>query len=113
MSPIIIPVTPLSETSRLQINIHVQAEVLSAEAARQQANVWLLENIGNLLRAEAPELVLGDQLVWRMDVTLTSPTRGRIGQVGRLEVEATTGKVLATETLAQEIAPRAQALAAY
>ena len=112
MTQIVIPVLQTSDTPRLQVNIHIQAEVLSAETARRQANVWLLENVGNLLRAESPELVLGDQLVWRLDVALTSPTRGWIGSVGRLEVDATTGEILANETLAQEIIPRAHALTA-
>jgi hypothetical protein len=96
----------------LQVNIHIQAEVLSAEAVQRRANVWLLENVGNLLRAESPELVLGEKLVWRLDVALTSPTRGWIGSVGRLKVDATTGEILADETLAQEFIPRAHALTA-
>jgi hypothetical protein len=95
------------KADRLQISVHVQAEVLSAEVARRRANVWLLENIGNLLRAEAPELVLGDRLVWRVDVMLTSPSRGRAGVIGRLEIDATSGEILAEELL-----PRAQALTA-
>jgi len=112
MAQIIIPVPQTNEASRLQVSVHIQAEVLSAEAARRRANVWLLENVGNLLRAESPELVLSDQLRWRMDIVLTSPSRGRVGRVGRLEIEATTGDVLADETLAQEIIPLAHALIA-
>jgi hypothetical protein len=112
MTQIVIPVPPTSDTPRLQLNIHIQAEILSAEVVLRQANVWLLENVGNLLRAELPELVLGDQLIWRLDIVLTSPTRGSVGSVGRLEVDATTGEILADETLAQEFIPRAQALTA-
>jgi hypothetical protein len=84
-----------SKTDRLQVSVHIQAEVISTEAARRQANFWLLENIGNLLRAESLELVLGDRLVWRADIVLTSPQRGRLGVVGRLEIDATTGEILA------------------
>lgn len=112
MTQIVIPVPRTSDTPRMQVNIHIQAEILSAETARRRANVWLLENVGNLLRAESPELVLGDQLMWRFDVVLTSPSRGWVGAVGRLEVDATTGEILADETLAQEFIPRAQALTA-
>ncbi len=112
MTQLVIPVSHTGDAPRLQISVHIQAEVLSAEAARQQANAWLLENAGNLLRAESPELVLGDQLVWRVDVALTSPTQGRVGCVGQLEMDAATGDVLADEVLAQEIIARARALAA-
>jgi hypothetical protein len=90
----------------------VQAEVLSAEAARREANFWLLKNVGNLLRADNLELVLGDQLIWRSDIVLTSPTRGRIGVVGRLEIDAVTGKVLVDKTLVEELIPHAHVLTA-
>ncbi len=63
MIPIVIPVSPTEKADRLQVSVHIQAEVLSAEAARREANYWLLENVGNLLRADNPELVLRDQLV--------------------------------------------------
>jgi len=53
-----------------------------------------------------------EQLVWRVGIALTSPTRGQIGVVGRLELEAITGEVLADETLAEELTPRAHALIA-
>ena len=112
MTPIIMSVPSTEKAERLQISVHVQAEVLSAEVARRRANVWLLEHIGNLLRAESPELVLGDRLVWRADVMLTSPSRGRVGVIGRLELDALTGDVLADESLAEELLPRARALTA-
>ena len=112
MNQIVMSVPQTDKADRLQISVHIQAEVLAAEAARREANFWLLENIGNLLRAETPELVLGERLVWRVDIVLTSPSQGRVGVVGRLEIDATTGEVLADETVAEEIIPRAHALIA-
>lgn len=112
MNQIVMSVPQIDKADRVQVSIHIQAEVMSAEAARRDANYWLLENVGNLLRAENPELVLGDQLVWRIDIVLTSPTRGQVGVVGRLEIDATTGAILADETLAEELSPRAHALIA-
>src|SRR5262245_25271416 len=91
------------DAARLQITVHIQAEVLSAEVARRRANRWLLENVGNLLRAEALELVVGDQLMWRVEVVLTSPAQGRVGWVGRLFLDASTGQVVADEDSIQEI----------
>jgi hypothetical protein len=35
-----------------------------------------------------------------------------VGVIGRLEIDATSGEVLADETLAEELLPRAQALIA-
>ncbi len=112
MNPIVMSAPQSDKADRLQVSVHIQAEVLSAEAARRAANYWLLENIGNLLRAENPELVLGERLVWRIDISLTSPTRGQVSVIGRLELDATTGQILADETLAEELLPRVHALIA-
>ena len=112
MTPIIMAVPSTDKADLQPISLHVQAEVLAAEVVRRRANVWLLKHIGNLLRAESPELVLGDRLVWRVEVTLISPSRGRVGLLGRLELDAITGEVLADESLAEELLPRARALTA-
>lgn len=112
MTQIVMTAPATNKTDRLQVSVHIQAEVMSAEAARRQANFWLLENIGNLLRAESLELVLGDRLVWRAEIVLTSPRRGRLGAVGRLEIDATSGEILANDTLAEEIIPLASNLTA-
>jgi hypothetical protein len=112
MNQIVMLAPQTDKADRLQISIHIQAEVLSAEAARREANYWLLENVGNLLRAENPELVLGDRLVWRIDIALTSPSRGWVGVVGRLEIDASSGEILANQSLVEELAPRAQTLIA-
>ena len=103
MTPIVIPVSPTEKANRLQVSVHIQAEVLSAEAARREANYWLLENVGNLLRADNPELVVGERLLWRIDIALTSPKQGRVGVIGRIELDAITGEVLADETLIEKL----------
>lgn len=111
MAQIILPAPPIQESTRVHINIHIQADVIAAETIRRRANVWLLENIGNLLRAETPELILGAPLIWRLMIVLTSPTQGMLGWLGYLEVEATTGEILTNKDhLLQEVLPRAQAL---
>ncbi len=96
----------------MHVSVHIQAEVLSAEAARRRANVWLLENVGNLLRAESPELVLDEQLIWRVDIVLTSPAQGEVGLVGRLELDATTGKSISRRDLSSGDDPPCHALIA-
>lgn len=103
MAEVVIPVIAPGAAPRLQVSVHVQTEVIAPEVARKRANVWLLDNAGNLLRAETPVLVLGEQLFWRMDVVLTSPSLGTIGRVGRLEIDAVTGEVLADTTLADTL----------
>jgi hypothetical protein len=82
MTQVILPAAQAGDVAHVQINVFVQAEVIAAEAAHRRANVWLLEHAGNLLRAESPELVLGEPLTWRVDVMLTSPRRGTVDWVG-------------------------------
>jgi len=113
MSPIIIPAPQTIDSAKMMVKIHLETEVISAEVARRKANVWLLENVGNLLRAESPELIVGEPLVWRVDIVLTSPTKGWVGRLGRLEMNATTADILTDcDSLVQEITPRAHTLAA-
>jgi hypothetical protein len=110
MAEVIIPIKSPGTMPRMQVSVHVQTEVIAPEIARKHANVWLLDNVGNLLRAETPELILGEQLTWRMDVVLTSPSLGTVGRVGRLEVDAATGEVLADTTAADSLTAYVQNL---
>lgn len=93
---------------RMQIVVNVHAEVLDPELARRQANVWLLENAGNLLGAENPELVLGDRLLWRYDVivgtpSLDQPGYGEAHRVGQITLDAVTGEVQDPATLIRRL----------
>ena len=112
MHRVVMPVaTENPSASRLQVSVHLQTDVVAPEVARRCANAWLLEHVGNMLRAEAPELILGERLVWRMDVKLTNPQVGVVGRVGRIELDATTGDVLTEVNRAQELIANAYALA--
>lgn len=94
---------------RLSVSVHVQTDVVAPEVARRRANVWLLENAGNLLRAESPELVIDEPLLWRFDVVLTHPKTGTVGRMGRIEVDATTGGIITDIAEVQAILDRADA----
>lgn len=100
----------------MQVAVHIQADVLAPAVAQRSANVWLLENVGNLLGAENPELVIGEQLVWRCDVVLgvpdiTTPGTGDRYDVGRIEVDAVTGDILNPEELAEALHVRSALIA--
>ena len=111
MVQMIIPTQEIEPSARLQIAIHIQADILSAQAARKQANLWLLENVGNLLRAGEAELILDEALFWRMSVFLTSPKFGNRGKIGQLCLNAATGDIQQAEQLSQELRQNAQTIA--
>lgn len=85
---------------------------ISAFTARQKVNILMLEQVSNLLLADEPELVemATDRWVWRVPVDLTLPTRGRVGRVGEVEVDARYGEIRYSEELLAQITQRAKEL---
>ncbi len=117
MTTMVLPIEQMNlpttkSPSKLQINVHIDAEVLDPEVARRKANVWLLLYAGNLLRADYPELILDKDLLWRYTVVLTSPGGGDAGKIGQICVRAATGEVIASESLSRELIANAEALGA-
>lgn len=112
MTTVVLSHPSTTDDKRMQIDIHVQAEILTAKIARRKAGIWLAMNIGHLLEAEHPELVLVDnRLIWRFDILLNVPGEGCIGMVGCIELDAISGEVLADEqALYQDVIDRANAL---
>jgi hypothetical protein len=112
MQPAVIsPVDPKNE-GRVQIDMHLHVEVLGPEKVRRLANIWLLNNVGNLLGAEDPELVLGERISWRYDVILTSLSTGHKGRLGRIHMDARTGEYLSLEESVEELLSNAEAFLA-
>jgi hypothetical protein len=78
--------------SRIVIQVAVSADFnISAEVARQRANRFLIMNLGDQLYAGAPELLIGEQLAWRVPVHLALSRGGYLGKVGDLRIDAQTG----------------------
>jgi hypothetical protein len=86
---------------------------ISARVVRQKVNVLLLEQVSNLLLARDPTLVAlpEGKWVWRVPVDLTFPTRGRVGPVGEVDVDAQYGEIRVGETLLERIRSAARQLA--
>jgi hypothetical protein len=95
---------PVVTGQQLDITVTVRARIeVDAETARRKVTGWLVSEVGNLLVGDTPALVIADRAVWRVPVLLTSPTRGGIGIVGSVDVDAQSGEILADEALAQRI----------
>ena len=82
---------------------------IDAESARRKVTGWLVSDVGNLLIGDTPALMIADRAVWRVPVLLTSPSRGVIGTVGSVDVDAQTGEILADEALGRHILKNAHA----
>lgn len=86
---------------------------ISAFVARQKVNVLMLEHVSNLLLADNPDLIQlsNGSWVWRVPVDLTFPTHGRVGCVGKVDVDARYGKVHYDDVLLTRISNKARRLA--
>lgn len=97
---------------RLDITVTVSASIeVDAITAQRTATAWLISEVGNLLIGDTPSLVIGQRTAWRVPALLTSPTRGVIGPVGAVEVDAGTGEVLTDPQLTQDLLTHARQLA--
>jgi hypothetical protein len=107
-----LPGLPLPQGATVAIRVEVAAQVnVTAFVARQQVTEFVVLEISSQLRGEEPDLHVGDRLCWSVPVVLTSPSRGVVGRVGEILVDATTGEVLADADAVQRIADHAERLA--
>ncbi len=108
--------TPLHEMA-LQEGEEVRLQILppsvqvTAGEARRKVVRFLLDEVSYLLRPEQPALVKTDRLIWRVPIALTYPSRGIVGQVGHIDVDAETGRLLVTSEAIVEIKRNAHSLA--
>jgi hypothetical protein len=109
-----IPDIALPPEAQIKIELSVTAQVQVTHITAQRAvSRFLLDQVGNLLYGEPPSLVVGDRLLWRVPVWLGSPTRGALGQLGVVDVDAQSGEILFTQKLIDELVERGNALAEH
>lgn len=80
----------------LQVNVpSLTMEIpIAPDVARRRANGYLGMNVGVLLGASDPRLLMNDRPLWKLSVNLRLPGIGYIGQVGTIQVDAISGVVI-------------------
>jgi hypothetical protein len=102
----------LTKTGCLEGDIKVTADVnISAYAARQKVNDFVLSDVSYMMHAGEPTLVLAEHICWRAPVILSLTSRGDVGEVGVIDVDVETGQMHVTPQLTAEITARAEGLA--
>lgn len=97
----------------VDISIRVSGQIaVGSLAARQKVNRFVVSQIGNLLCAGEPELVVDQRFHWRVPVLSTMPGKGELGQVGEINVDAQTGEIDADEMTITRLQQNARSLAA-
>jgi hypothetical protein len=93
----------LSAVTRIQVE---------ARTAQRRVTGWVVDNVGNMLRGDTPQLILlENRTFWRVPILLGSTHKGMLGKVGEIDVNAETGELSLTAHLRDEILTHAQALA--
>lgn len=105
-------VNVLPQTGHLEVQIKISADInISAYAARQKVNAFVLSDISYMMHAGEAQLVLEERIYWRVPVILSLTRRGDIGEVGALDVDVETGQLCVTPALIAEIQRRAEDVA--
>jgi hypothetical protein len=104
----------LPPSGRVEIAISVAADVnISATAARQKVNQFVLSEISYMMHAGEPELVIADRIAWRVPVILSLTTRGDVGVVGVITVDVESGQMTISPEALDELHARADDLARH
>src|SRR5712691_4593025 len=93
---------PQGAAVAIRIELTAQANI-TPFVARQKVTGFVILEIGERMRGDQPELVVGDRLCWSVPVVLTSPSRGVVGKVGDILVDATTGELLIDQDTVQRM----------
>ena len=83
----------------VKIKIEVTSDIqITAFVACQNANVFLLNHLGNLVSAGDPALqVAGDRLRWKVPIRCALSKKG-MQTIGDLAVDVNTGEILLSES---------------
>lgn len=101
----------IPETGRIQLTIQITSQFnYSTQAAQRLARRFVADEISYLLRVGEPTLVAGEHICWRMPIELALPSHGPVGQVGAVDVDVESGRILLTAVQIEAIRSRAQAL---
>ena len=107
-------VLPKFASAQISISVNVTATLnITAYTAKRKVNVLVLNRVGTGLYGDEPSLVVTDKSIyWRVPVFVSTASRGRLGQVGQIDVDAQTGEIIADDTLLKAIGDHAERLVA-
>ena len=105
--------TPIDyEAGTVTLHLDRKIEIkLAPEEARRLVNNYVHLEISTQLHAEAPTLVVGKQVFWRVPIHLTFPSFGDVGQVGFFHVDPITGYMDTSSSTLEKITHNAENLA--
>ena len=105
---------PWPENGPLHVELQFAGEIaVSPEQARRRANGFLSHNVALFAEAGIPVLMLGARPIWRMNIHLVLRSKGNVGRIGVLDVDAVTGEIIPlSDQQIQEMQDHARTIAA-
>lgn len=97
---------------QVRVDIRIEADLnVSAFVARRKVTGYVLDHVSDHMAGDEPGLVVdGERFLWRVPVYLAVLPRGRLGQVGTIDVDAQDGQLLVTKELIEEMHCHARTL---
>jgi hypothetical protein len=103
---------PYSIPERGTFQIHETVTIhISADEAQRQVDHWLLHEVNSQMGADQPDLIVGEQSVWRVPIYWSAPHAGRVGIIGTVGVDILSGEMDTSPQRKAELIQRAQHLA--
>ena len=102
------------DEENLQLDIKLSVTLgITAEQAKRKLTRFLVDEVSLLIHPQVPLLVVTDQneIFWRFSLIFSMGPRGKLGQVGEVDVDARSGKLLLNDNLLAEIKAHAHILA--
>lgn len=81
---------PQQRSFDIAVYANVEVDPLSA---RRKVTGWLVDEVGNMIIGGTPQLIVSKQTIWRVPAVLTSTSKGVVGEVGTVDVDAETGEL--------------------
>ena len=101
----------IPERGVFEINLKQSIDIrVTAEEARRKVNRWLLDYVSYMMHAEAPTLVIGEKVVWRVPAVLTASQVGNVGIAGYVEVDVQNSQMNNTAECKEQITQCARKL---
>ncbi|MBI5053952.1 MAG: hypothetical protein HZC38_08330 [Chloroflexi bacterium] len=100
----------IPEKGKVELKAAFEIKV-TAEEARRKVNRWLLEFVSTQMGGEAPTLIVGKRVVWRVPAAISFPHIGSAGIAGYIDVDVETGAMNNTPDRQAEIEKYASEIA--
>lgn len=81
-------------------------------SARRKVTGWLIDEVGNMIIGGTPQLIISKRTFWRVPAILTSTSKGVVGEVGTVDLDAETGELKISADLREQILKNVERLAA-